>query len=169
MARIFSIVLIMTISSLPPDTVMDAVMDDPHHDGFNEWGALDKALFTRPKHKKARKWNKVKRVSVTRKRVAVLDLLLSAPTEWERYTMSTGIVCGCKKGYASAVDNVCRYCRAKQYSAADKRKVSARDGMTLDQKDWLEKRKEWPRPPKAGTFKLLTNALNVNYIKPTED
>jgi hypothetical protein len=51
------------------------------------------------------------------------------------------IVCKCHHGYASQVDGLCRYCRAKEYSCADKKKVGAKDGMTLDQKDRLEKRK----------------------------
>jgi len=47
-------------------------------------------------------------------------------------------VCGCGKGNASEVDNLCRYCREEKYSRAFCKAVGVRhrgDGLTLDQED----------------------------------
>lgn len=45
-------------------------------------------------------------------------------------------VCKCGKGYASDVDNMCKFCREEIVSRADARKVGVRhrgDGLTLEQ------------------------------------
>lgn len=59
---------------------MDAVADDPHHDGINEWGILKGVLYIRPKFPKhvstLRKWVKVKRISYTPKRILVIAKML---------------------------------------------------------------------------------------------
>jgi len=45
-------------------------------------------------------------------------------------------VCKCTKGFASRYDSLCRYCREKDFSRAQAKKVGVRhrgDGMTIDQ------------------------------------
>lgn len=56
---------------------MDAVAVDPHHDGASEWGVLRKELFTRVRGLKPRPWVKVKRVSVTYKRIFLINALMT--------------------------------------------------------------------------------------------
>ncbi len=41
---------------LHPDTVMDATVDDCHHDGASEWGTLRGQLYIRHKMYPAQKW-----------------------------------------------------------------------------------------------------------------
>lgn len=44
--------------------------------------------------------------------------------------------CGCGKGYACEVDNLCKFCRENKYRRAQAKSVNVRhrgDGMSLDQ------------------------------------
>ena len=57
-----------------------------------------------------------------------------------------GHVCGCGKGYASKFDNVCCFCREKQYSRRETKAVGVRirgEGMSIEQKILLRKEGRW--------------------------
>lgn len=44
--------------------------------------------------------------------------------------------CGCGKGYANSLDNLCKFCRESKYGRAQAKSVNVRhrgDGMSLDQ------------------------------------
>ncbi len=56
---------------------MDATANDCHHDGACEWGVLDNELYIRHKSYPLPKWNKVKRISYTSKRVLLIASLLT--------------------------------------------------------------------------------------------
>jgi len=48
------------------------------------------------------------------------------------------IVCGCRKGYASEVDGMCRFCREHTVSRAEGKNLGVKhrgDGMTTEQKN----------------------------------
>lgn len=53
------------------------------------------------------------------------------------------LICKCRKGYASLVDGMCKFCREKQYSRARAKSVGVKhrgDGMTINQINKLEER-----------------------------
>ena len=60
------------MGKLSSDTHMDATTSDPHHDGIDEWGVLSNNLYIRAKSSPRPKWNLVKRVSYTPKRMLAI-------------------------------------------------------------------------------------------------
>ena len=64
------------VKSIAADVVMDATIDDCHHDGSSEWGVLRNELYTRHKSYPRPSWTKVKRISFTPKRIALIYRLL---------------------------------------------------------------------------------------------
>jgi hypothetical protein len=54
------------------NTEMDATTIDPHHNGYNEWGILEGQLYIRAKSFPIPRWNLVKRVSYTPKRIIAI-------------------------------------------------------------------------------------------------
>jgi hypothetical protein len=64
------------VKQISADVVMDATVNDCHHNGASEWGVLRNELYTRHKTYPLPAWIKVKRISFTAKRISLLARLL---------------------------------------------------------------------------------------------
>ncbi len=74
--KINNTVAVISSKYLPADAELKTA-DDPHHGSINEWGFDGKELWHRYKAGHPQRWNKVRRVSFTIKRIAVIANLIA--------------------------------------------------------------------------------------------